>query len=416
MRASDNASEERMESKRRPAPHRPRHRSLLGLTFIAAGAFELTFEPFSVDGTTVSVLDFSYHVNLVRASLLGDAGDPYDPATQLRVFSELVGSNTTQAMPVGLSPPALMFLLPFAVLGIVSLGAATSLWVACSVTALLWAVVDTLRRDDRPLRFAAIALPSLVSSCLLEATYLGQTSLAATAGLLFLLSERGKASARGAVLAFLSLKPVYFIPGALILIGRRERSALFACVGLLAAGTAVTLSLTGWSTLASYAGALRIYATRDVPAVYRDSIVFERMVTVATVVQDINGQALTVAMIAVLCGATILALQKRASEAAFISLAAFLILSPYLGSYEDVLLIAAAAAAAHSREASSPRRLSTFSFGASVVLAALYMNRSLVLPGAESSPALRGLLLAMKGALLVLLAGRWPLTSRCRTC
>ena len=280
---------------------------------LAAVTFGLaqSLTPWWTEGTKLRIFDFAYHIHLVSQFWYGNIANPYDPDAQRQAVSNLIGSEWKQAMPIGISPSALLLWFPFAALAQLSLRTAHAAWIALSVALASGVTLLAARnRDGRiPMLGAALLFVCFFTKTCFVTVVLGQTSLVALA-LLILIWRRPAATAdratgqiapssKGAdskglgsesptetsdirdafLLSCLALKPTYLLLGlSSLAIQRRYRAALYGVV-LFGIETALVLPRLGLGGILDFVTALGIYSSGNVPSYYRDSIVLDTMVT-----------------------------------------------------------------------------------------------------------------------------------------
>jgi hypothetical protein len=365
-----------------------RQRLVRALAWAVAGAATLVL----VHGTVTSqidlvavrdgalqVSDFVYHVALVAEAWFGEGGSPYRLETQRQVLSALAGSRIDVAMPVGVTPLALLVWLPFAALFRIDPGLANSAWLSLSITVLafaLWRLQRRVasRRGETPFFGAAFLVVALLSQAMVRAVVPGQTTLLATGVLLLLCVELVEDGRDGGprlmrILLYgllLSLKPPYLMLGlGLLLCAGQRRVAAMSGAGLLAL-TLLVCARFGWEMMGDYLDSLALYSQTTLPDFYRSSVVPHTMILFryafegplgparATAVTHFVGVAGAGAIlgIAMLRGEGLRASsgEGRAGARLFVLLAAtYLLFSPYAGSFEDLLVLVPAAAVVLAR-------------------------------------------------------------------
>ncbi|MCB0358241.1 MAG: DUF2029 domain-containing protein, partial [Bdellovibrionales bacterium] len=355
--------------------------------------------------------DFAYHVELVRAYWEGVIPTIYTLDAQTKVLSERIGEPFQYAMPVGMSPTALVLLIPFTVVSRWGMSYAVGVWLAFSWAmlgiAVGWGWWLLREHAGRQRLWFATAMVASVSAVALNATRLGQTSIVALAFLLLVVSEllaadRSKRAPRAAIvviaLAVLSLKAPYFIIGAALLINHAQWRPLGYAVGVLAVVVLSLMAFAEPSLLSSFAGQLTVYTGRELPAAYQSVVVRETQFSLFGVALATNAPlfvlrlipivglgAIVVLMALALRGRTVGEGERRRSAMSQGTMVvgvvgALLLLSPYSGRYEDLLL----SLPLFVLVAQGPRGKSGAFLGALALLLVL-LNIDVILPG--MSPA-----------------------------
>ncbi len=313
-----------------------------------------TLPPFQSDGQHIRVLDFPYHLRLVSGAVLDSVGDIYSLPVQLNLLTSSTGQSVTQAMPVGMSPSIIILLLPFVAAEQMSLSAAHALWDAVSIATcaigFLALVFRTKRSPERRL-LCLFALLTLCSSLTNATLVLGQTSLLALGVLLLycdeLFSEKsGKLWKLGLLAAILSIKLPYLAIAAVLAAAKLPiRGTVQVLMPSLLLG-ALSFVILPFSSLSSFIKTLAMYSAAQIPPSYSSSISYTSIGTVAgvwkSVVPDATpGPVLVLALLTICVLGIAWAKRSEFGSAALlpIIIGAFLLLTPYSGIYEDLLMV-----------------------------------------------------------------------------
>ncbi len=340
--------------------------SWLPLAVLLSGYFFYFFEkqvqPVSLENGRLSIADFAYHLTMFRAFWFEDARAIYSPATQLRVLQQHFSPQVNEAMPLGVSPVA--FLLSFPLAALDGWALPMGLWVGTSLAVFIAGATQSIVSAPNRLARLSIFVTFILSSCGLTGLRLGQSSFLA-AGLLCLLLNHCRNAARPSliftvsVLTVLAIKPPYALIAVGALLARRKFSAVLLSAALCAAAFAVVSGGTDAPDLfGDYIESLSIYASGDLPAVYRSSIVYSTMNIFSTSFESFLGRepAFVISNLLFLSTTGMLFLfaiflatrQSDAFRTVFLLTAAYLLFAPYAGAYEDLLLWPMIAAVWHT--------------------------------------------------------------------
>ncbi len=345
--------------------------------------------------------DFAYYYSITRAFWTGENLRVYAVETHIPVLSNLAGAPVTGAMPLAIMPTALLVWLPFTLISLQNFVWSYSAWLATALMLLLSGLrqaASLISNTSAPAarRSAPLLILSLLSSTMITTLILGQSSVFAV-GLLLILIARLSAHEKGAggsdvtdalIVFLLSIKIHYFLAGLALIAGfHRWRGLILASAAASAAAILLTLRLgTDW--VYDYRNSLSVFLSGAPPDWIAPSFVPENMVLFTTAFSPILGPDtafriaatlflifIAVAAFSLLMGLRISRPGRQASLAPFAWVAAaYLLFTPYMGHYEDLLLIALYAAAA----AASPRRLiKPASTGAAALFLFFVLNRGL---------------------------------------
>lgn len=320
-------------------------------------SFSRSLELVRQDSEQLIVSDFIYHLISVRAVWSKGVSTVYRAETQTQVLSEATGRTMTRAMPEGFSPVCFLLWAPFAWFLPDNPAAAQALWVAASFVLFFYALLEAYAHFRPPLPYFALSVTAaLASDAGLRTVLLGQTSLVALACLLLLLvwSERREVQDSLSslvipvlgVMILLALKPSYFVIGCSILfIYGKFKWLLFA----LAAVAAVLLGMTfrlGPSWPVDYAAQLKLYFEPILPEVYAGSISLPTLNNLARLrptsfVYQLSSWIGLGLSLAALAGSLLLRSRALFARRALVVLvlAGYLLFSPYVPAYDDLLLM-----------------------------------------------------------------------------
>jgi hypothetical protein len=349
-----------------------------------------------VTPTSTRVLDFAYYANLTRAFWAGEADNPYAADTLIRVFGELAGRPTEQAMPVGVAPSAFLLWWPFGELAARDLGLAHAAWVGVSVAAAVAALAG-FSRDGRgrlPPAAGLFLLAAGLSVTGYQTAALGQITPVAVAALVLLWRPASRrapdgwadAAAVAGLLLVLAIKPTYLLLGLVSLgVQRRWRAGAVGLAVVVAVNLAVLATMAP-GALADLRAALAIYSTGRVPPHFADTFVPATMASFTSAFGPLLGVPASFLVARVLGGAGLLAVAGLVAWGRLppptlfaAAVGVVLLCSPYLGAYEDLLLLAVVGVLVRA-DAGFPRPTAV---GWLLVLTAavLFYNRPAVLPG-----------------------------------
>lgn len=232
---------------------------------------------------SIAINDITYYFILIKSFWFEEAGNIYRTDTQFAILSGVFGFPMVHAMPVGITPTALLVLFPFAALAQVNYHVAFTVWTMFSIVVLVfgcWSMYRFIQAKqngfqeyDRIILFASVlAFPTLLSFVR------GQTAALATGLLCLLVVEVVKAEDENrrvdswrvlALMVVLSIKPHYFALALCLLFFFRQISALFASSGIVLALLLILSFPLGFSWWADYLGSLRAYSGLEIPEYYR---------------------------------------------------------------------------------------------------------------------------------------------------
>ena len=315
------------------------------------------------------VQDYAYHILIVKSFWFENFGDIYKLDFQQKALSSYLGSDISLAMPLGITPVALMVWLPFAYLANFSMALSYSFWSSVSLILLFFSLWKFLRKRYQENK--TISLPfylvivSIFSPAAFGALLLGQTSIFAV-GLIVLIidyvmekKEKRKnllGIAYISILVFMvGIKPTYLVIAfGLLAIYGMWKEAFFSGFFLLAYFIAISF-LLGIDWVFTYKNLLEMYNSGNFPQVYSWSIVPGTMNIFRSAFANIVGDNIGVKIsnsitigiyFIVLFYITLIQLGKIGKnfkigkkQVFILLLSSYLLFAPYAGSYEDMFFI-----------------------------------------------------------------------------
>jgi len=95
----------------------------------------------SIKNGTYRISDFYYLILVVKSFWVGETNSIYTLESNLRSMSSFFGQEIKYAMPIGVSPTALLIWLPFSYVAIYSLSLANTAWVSFSLTVFSMSII-----------------------------------------------------------------------------------------------------------------------------------------------------------------------------------------------------------------------------------------------------------------------------------
>ena len=99
----------------------------------------------SIKNGTYRISDFYYWILVVKSFWVGETNSIYTLESNLRTISSFFGHEINHAMPIGVSPTALLIWLPFSYVAIYSLSLANTAWVSFSLTVFSMSIIIARR-------------------------------------------------------------------------------------------------------------------------------------------------------------------------------------------------------------------------------------------------------------------------------
>ena len=321
--------------------------------------------------TYYKIQDFHYYIVMIKSFWFKEIVSIYDPKYQLMAIDKYFGTEMNFAYPLGISPTALLIMLPLSLVARYSFPLANTLWVSVFLSIYAVAVLKIyfrLRAYERnvlPL-FIMVFSVFFFSFRTVTVIFLGQTSLLASGLLLFLLLEL--LSARDGqhpprrfiiypIMFVLSMKIHYLILGmGILLLGGYLYELLASCV-IVGLSIAFLIAYTGPALWMGFMEQISLFSAHELPAYYEISNVFHTFITFRSAFAPIIGGplslkisliVLSVGCISIFClyvfksagmGKDRNNLEKFAPLPMIVALFALLLLFfPYIGGYEDLLM------------------------------------------------------------------------------
>lgn len=317
------------------------------------------------------IQDFHYYIVMIKSFWFHEIVSIYDPNSQLMAIDSHFGIEMNHAMPLGISPTALLIMLPFSVIARFSFPLANTLWVSAFLTIFAIAVlktysyIQTYERKALPLFIVAFSF-FLFSFRTVTVIFLGQTSLLASALLLFLLLETALARKEERylrrwiiypVIFVLSMKIHYLALGMGILLFGGYIYELLASSIIVGISIGFLIAYAGPALITGFMEQISLFSAHELPAYYDFTDVFHTFITFRSAFAPIIGGPLSLKIslvvllsggIAIFCisifrsggmGKERKNFKEVTESQMMIALFALLLLFlPYIGGYEDVLL------------------------------------------------------------------------------
>ncbi len=334
-------------------------RLILSASLVTLLIFYNTTDLLSFEQGIYKIQDFAYHYLLVEKFWRSDVFNIYQLSNQLTVLSDSFGSQIYSAMPVGMTPTALVVFLPLVLIAGADLHFAYQLWISFSVCLLLLSLSSLFSRLPRKLDETIMIIAMFCSLPFINACYLGQTSIFALAALLYLQSQlvekNNKPNPRSIFIAVLmlvglSIKPQYLLIALPVVITHGYLiSIIISSLTIFIAWGFLSLWLTPvW--VFDYLSNLTSYATGILPSSYE----FWKNSEIATASNLFFGQVnIEIVNTAVYCLFLILSitlafksrygrksLEQLGQSSIIIGYAGYLLFSPHIGMYEEILILA----------------------------------------------------------------------------
>jgi hypothetical protein len=104
-----------------------------------------TASSISIKNGTYRISDFYYWILVVKSFWAGEIKSIYTLKSNLHALGSFFGQKIKYAMPIGVSPTALLIWLPFSYLAIYSLSIANTAWLSFSITVFSMAIIIARR-------------------------------------------------------------------------------------------------------------------------------------------------------------------------------------------------------------------------------------------------------------------------------
>lgn len=319
-------------------------KALLALAVFAALLSLVVFEAvtpglqyFALKGGQLRLQDLAYHLLLVREWWSGSIDSIYSFSAQTKALSSVAGQSMNFAMPVGVTPLALLIWYPFSQL---SFAAAHAAWIGVSLTIFCCAIMRII--SQFPLKrwwiFGAILILFL-SPAFGRTLILGQSSLWALGLLLLLVDELRTGSTKIiyplCLLLLLSIKPSYMFVALVLLLARGN----WRLAGIwFAVSAAVVCALLGVSGITEYLHALATYSALKMPEMYQGA---NSGLPNLRAILPVNWPVRAIEIGSLVMTLMVAAADRKSSSWAPLTLLAVLaalFFAPYSGRYELLLL------------------------------------------------------------------------------
>ena len=320
----------------------------------------------------LEIQDFAYNIIMVKTFWFGEKGNIYDLSFQQQALSAHVGSRVETVMPLGNTPVAMIVWFPFAYAARFNMALAYTLWSAFSIGILfiaLWRVGrDVIEEKELKLLPVTLFLLTLFSHITFSAVILGQTSVLATGLLVYLFFIVYQAVYRSKsninflipiIIVMIGIKPTYFALGiGLLIIFRMWREAFYSSILVMVILVSLTPMLTiKW--LPQYLNQLGVFSQTTIPDAYAWAFAPQTMTIFRSAFRDMIGDRLaSLTSTIVACSAFIgvlgfsllakihgkpphrlFSLGVTEGQLFVFLVSSYLLFSPYVGGYEDLLLV-----------------------------------------------------------------------------
>lgn len=315
--------------------------------------------------------DFFYHHLFMKSFWTGSVRTIYQLPSQLQILSEYAKTSIGTAMPVGMTPIYLLLWIPLLLVG-KDINLACSLWMGISFSLLFVGLIVFWDRfpKSRGLPLSLLVASALVSHHVVVSLALGQTAFFAV-GLLLLLyfssnqnHSHSTAFGHSLLLAGLAVKPPYFLFGTAILLMQKRFKELFWGLMMLLVAIALLTLWLGGSWITDYLQQIDTYLTVPVASEYAQSVLSGRENSFAMLLQSFlstekslwlsNLLWISLSLLALLSGflnsLKVKFLTKSAPFFCVFLIAAYILLAPYVGEYEEIVLLAAVVIAVSERQ------------------------------------------------------------------
>lgn len=332
---------------------------------------KMEFVKYNIDNKFLyfKIQDYAYHILITKSFWFENFGDIYKLDFQQKVLSTYLGSDISLAMPLGITPVAMVVWLPFAFIAKYDMALSYTFWSISSITLLflsLWKFLKKRCQENKSISLPFyLVVVTIYSPAAFVALLLGQTSIFAV-GLIVLIidyifekNSKPKnffAIAYIAILVFMiGIKPSYLliIFGLLAIYGLWKELFLS---GFLMIGYFIAFSLLlGIEWIFSYKNLMEMYTSGVFPNEYSWSIVPGTMNIFRSAFRNLVGDSFAVLISSsvtlavyfiVFCYSIMKStnffgkeIKFERSQVFILLVSSYLLFAPYAGSYEDVLFI-----------------------------------------------------------------------------
>ena len=331
---------------------------LAGFSFLSFSKFAY----YSAGFREIFIADGAYYLAFAKAYWFEGVKTIYLPESHIKILSSLFNQPINQAMPLGISPVAMLVFLPFAALSLKSIETGVSAWNAFQLVLFLVVLVTlylnvfSSRSARYRVLFVLIFLLTLTTAAIIDAIRLGQTSLLATSLFLYLLYELYLAQEKkreirtwvvvtvGLVLA---IKPTYFLFFVgLLAVNKLWRLLTISIVvsGLVAFAVGLPMGIN-WPL--DYFASLSVFTSPNPPAIYGNAFSFTNQILFRNVFSGLFGDKLVLILSQLLPLMFFLLftlLGLRSKETGWLKyfvgiVGAYYLFTPYVGAYEGLLIV-----------------------------------------------------------------------------
>ena len=318
------------------------------------------------------IQDYSYYIIILKTFWFEGLGNIYELYFQQQALSAHVGSQISTAMPLGITPIALVVWPPFAYVARFSMALSYTFWVAFSGGVLFTALYKIgryvfLRKKLQALPIT-LSLITIFSPIMFRTFYLGQTSVL-VAGLfvhLIFICYKPADLSNSAInllipllIFVLGIKPTYLALGlGVLIIYGMWRQAIYSLALIIFVLIGITTMLTTeW--VSSYFHQLNIFGREIIPDAYAWAFAPYTMDIFRSAFRNVIGDNLaslvssvvTCSVYMSVVGVSIFTKIKGESpdllsplrvskgQLFVLMIGSYLLFAPYAGGYEDVLLI-----------------------------------------------------------------------------
>ncbi len=301
------------------------------------------FHPELVDKSNYRIQDFAYYLELTKY-WWRNPGNIYQLDYQIQVYSHLFGVVIDRPMPVMWSPTTLVVFSPFVLLDYINVEIAHVVWVALSIVVTLYALSHFKEK------YAPIFSTLFLTPIALNSAIFGQISiLACGIYCLFICGFfKNKNFWQLLSLCILAIKPTFLAPAFVILLARRQ-FAVLATFTLLLIGWFIYAEVrSGLGLITSYVDVLSMFSNEVIKAPYNlsfdpdinvNSLMFLKPFLGWNISYSISVLSFFVSQLLAVALAIFSKSVIRPQQAFFVSMSSYLLFSPYLGWYEELLLI-----------------------------------------------------------------------------
>jgi hypothetical protein len=314
-----------------------------------------------LNGQALRLSDFSYHCIIFRSFFDGYISSPYSATEQLSAITLASKIRPSTIMPIGITPSGLALWYPIANYSRSSPNLAYTLWVTgsffpCALwITLLWKDISIGSKKKTLVLFVAATVLSLA---MFRTISLGQTSLLALGALGLILREAQRSSASrprlwvlAPLILALSLKLTYFTLAIGILVSFKHFRRAIEAVSFIAVISLLVSALGGATLLIDWQDQIGIYTSQAIPTIYQSSLNIGTTNTLRSWFQIFANPSLSftlshyslLALLAIIGTLSISRPKFLKTSESLLALSwysAVMLFLPYLGAYEEIILLA----------------------------------------------------------------------------